>query len=317
MLTLPDSGFQPSVNSHNVDLDALVDWVEGSVVFVDELLAQVDVVDSLCENGIYRDRESMTAQDFAVERVADAWVELERRSRSLLRGAPFRISGRRIFRTRAWETNPTYSFCLLLSLQVRFRRWARQFGSDFTEQGKLFERLTAECLETTGWTVYRTGWAPGNAAKIGQVVSAVSDHIRESARPGEIHKWMSEHANEEALDVVCSRPFVDGWGGRPLYFFQCASGANWDTKLTTPDVDVWGKIISFSNVPKRGFSMPFALLEDDFRRSAGRVNGILLDRFRLQSPSIEGDTDWVSDELSADILAWMKPRVEKLPDDRA
>jgi len=312
MLTLPEFGFQRSVTAHkhNGRLDVLVDWIEGSVAFVDEKLSQTDVVDVLCENDIY------DKQDAASERVADAWTELGRRAESVIDGAPFEVAGRRIRRLYAWNDNPAYSFCLLLSLQTLYKGWARQFGTDFTEQGDLFEMLTAECLERLGWTVHRAGWAPGNAAKIRAVVEEVSAHIGESEIPGELAKWIPEDANEEGLDVVCSDPFYDGWGGRPLYFFQCASGADWTTKLSTPDLDTWRRVISFTTIPQRGFSMPFALLEDDFRRRAGKVNGMFLDRFRLQTPSADGDVNWASKALATSIVRWMRPRVKELPDDR-
>jgi len=181
MLTLPEFGFQRSVTAHkhNGRLDVLVDWIEGSVAFVDEKLSQTDVVDVLCENDIY------DKQDAASERVADAWTELGRRAESVIDGAPFEVAGRRIRRLYAWNDNPAYSFCLLLSLQTLYKGWARQFGTDFTEQGDLFEMLTAECLERLGWTVHRAGWAPGNAAKIRAVVEEVSAHIGESEIPGE------------------------------------------------------------------------------------------------------------------------------------
>ena len=310
MLCLPDSGFQRSVSEHNGRLDVLVDWIEGSVAFIDEELSQTDVVDALCENDIYRE------QDFAGERVVDAWIELERRGGSVIDGAPFEVNGRRVRRRYAWNDNPAYSFCLLLALQVLYKGWAEQFGSDFTKQGDLFEKLTAECLERLGWTVHRTGWAPGNAANIQAVVKDVSAHIGEPEIPGELKKWISENAKEEGLDVVCSDPFYDGWGGRPLYFFQCASGAERKSKLQTPDPETWRRVISFTTVPQRGFSMPLALLEDDFRRRAGKVNGMLLDRFRLQSPSVDGNVNWASKPLARSIVQWMCPRVKKLPDDR-
>ena len=207
MLCLPDSGFQPSVNEHNVRLDVLADWIEGSVAFIDEELSQTDVVDALCENSVYRQ------QDFASERVADAWIEVERRGESVIEGAPFEVAGRRIRRRYAWNDNPAYSFCLLLAVQVLYKGWAKQFGSDFTEQGELFEKLTAECLQRLGWTVHRTGWAPGNSSKIKAVIEAVCAHVGEPARADEIGRWISESGNEEGLDVVCSDPFYDGWGG--------------------------------------------------------------------------------------------------------
>jgi len=62
--------------------------------------------------------------------------------------------------------------------------------------------------------------------------------------------------------------------------------------------------------------MPLALLEGEFRRRAGKVNGMFLDRFRLQSPSADGNVNWTSKPLAKSIVQWMRPRVEKLPDDR-
>ena len=310
MLLLPETGFQPSPTRHNVKLDILVDWLEGSVAFVDEDLSQNDVVDALIENEVYSD------QDCALTQVSDAWEERDRRAGVVFDGAPFEVTGRRINRKCSWNENPAYSFCLLLSLHVLFKTWAKDFGSDYTVQGDLFERLTVECLDQLGWTTYRTGWTPGNAKKIKQVVADVSDHLRESEQPGAVDKWIGPLANEEGLDVVCSDPFNDGWGGRPLFFFQCASGANWIDKLHTPHLGTWQKVIDFTTNPQRGFSIPFALLEHKFRKSALRVNGMFLDRFRLLSPSVEGDIGWTSKPLAQDILRWMRPRVKKLPDDR-
>ncbi len=311
MLYLPETGFQRSVREHNVRLDILVDWIEGSVAFIDEELSQTDVIDVLCENGVY------SKQDFASQRVTDAWREMHRRGESVVKGAPFRVSGRRIRRCHAWADNPTYSFCLLLSLQAWYKKWAKQFGQDFTEQGELFERLTVECLEYLGWDVFRPGWSPDNAATIRMVVENVSTHIGEPQIPGALDRWISEDAKDEGLDIVCSDPFPDGWGGRPLYFFQCASGANWEDKRHTPDPDTWRRVIDFTTVPQRGFSMPFCLLEDKFRRHAGKVKGMFLDRFRLQSPSADGNIKWISKPLARGLVKWMRPRVKKLPDDRS
>ena len=309
MLALPDSGFQRSTNKHNVKLDVLVDWIEASIVFIDDDLSRNDVVDVLCENDVYAE------QDFAHELVTDAWAELQRRMDTVGDGASLAVEGRRIYRVVEWGTNPAYSFCLLLATQAIYRSWASQFGKDYTEQGSLFEELTVECLTSLGWDVLRTGWAPGNAVKIKAVVEQVSTHIGERWIPGAVDEWFSKDGNEEQLDVVCSDPFYDGFGGRPIFFFQCASGANWLEKLSTPDPDSWGKVISFTTVPQRGMAIPFCLLEDEFRRKAGKVRGVLLDRFRLQAPAYQGDFDWISKTLQRKIVRWMQPRVKRMPND--
>ena len=80
-----------------------------------------NVVDSLCENQIYQ------SQDFALVRVGDAWNELERRAASLGEATPYEVVGRRIRRLVSWDECPTFSFCMLLSIQLLYRRWAKQF----------------------------------------------------------------------------------------------------------------------------------------------------------------------------------------------
>lgn len=307
MLALPERGFQPSKKKHNVDLEIATDWVEASVGFIDDLVSQGDVVDMLQENEVYDD------QDFAAELVGNIWVELRRREDSMGTGSPFETQRRVVRRVGDWRSVPEYSFCLLLSLQAWYRKWASGFEKEYTVQGDLFEQLTADCLTWMGWDVHVTGWSPGNASKIRAVVSALAGHLQEDEIPGAVEKWFSSQANEEGLDLVCSNPFPDGRGGRPLFFFQCASGANWTDKLNTPNLDVWTRVISYTTKPQCGFSLPFGLLDKEFERSAGAVNGFLLDRYRLLAPAFEGCTDWTSRRFQRDLRKWSRPRIQSLP----
>jgi hypothetical protein len=307
MLEMPAHGFQRSIKVHRVKLGVLVDWIEASVVFADDSLSRSDVVDVLCENEIYED------QTFAHECVTDAWIEMNRRQESVGQGSQFDVDGKVIKRLHEWNENVAYSFCMLLASQSIWKAWSKKFGTDFTEQGLLFEELTAESLEYFGWDVLRAGWAPGNAAKIEKVVHEVSSHVGEPVVPDAIKEWLSDNANDEQLDVVCSDPYYDGFGGRPIYLFQCASGGNWPCKIQTPDPVTWGRIIGFSTPPQRGFAIPFGLMPEEFRKRAGRVQGVFLDRFRLQSPAFDGNVKWLSNTLEQKIRRWMKPRVKTLP----
>ena len=47
MLSLPSQGLARSVTRHNVDRDVLIDWLEGSVLFLDGEVSKSDVVDTL------------------------------------------------------------------------------------------------------------------------------------------------------------------------------------------------------------------------------------------------------------------------------
>ena len=116
MLALPASGFSPSIASHNVRIDVLCDWLEGSVVFGKAQLAASEVVDLMIENGIYED------QGFAWERMADAWAELKRRSDLLKDGYPVGIEGWRLKRRRLLVEEPGAQ---LLSCALPLRMAAR------------------------------------------------------------------------------------------------------------------------------------------------------------------------------------------------
>lgn len=306
MLAIPTRGFSLSVNTHNVALDVLCDWMEASVLFVEDRLSMTDFVDTLCSEHIYRD------QTFANALVADGWSEIRRRVAWLGNGAPLQIQGSKLCRTRDWEKSSAYSFCLMLSLRKWFKKWATQFGANFNVQGSLFEELTKESLSTLlpGWEVHQTGWTTKTPNRLHKVVRKVATQLSEPE--GEVLRWTKPTANEAGLDLVCYRPFADGRVGLPVYLFQCASGGDWDGKLHTPDLRIWGRIVNFTADPKKAFASPFAFLDADYTMNCNLVNGLLLDRFRLLSPLASGQT-WPTASLTARINGWLKPRVKKLP----
>ena len=93
---------------------------------------------------------------------------------------------------------------------------------------------------------------------------------------------------------------------------QCGSGGNWDGKLHTPNLRVWTKIVQWASKPKKAFATPYALSDEDFIEDCNLVNGLFLDRYRLLSCD-QGNPDWVSADLKADIVAWLEPRIQLLP----
>lgn len=60
MLQFPSTGFGRSVNTHNVQLDALVEWIEGCITFDEEVLSWIDIVDQLMEEQLYEDQDFAT-----------------------------------------------------------------------------------------------------------------------------------------------------------------------------------------------------------------------------------------------------------------
>lgn len=302
MLSIPTFG----LSKGHVRLDVLCDWIEGSVLFTDEKLSDTEVFDVLNDEDMFRD------QDTAWQAVNDAWAESKRRHDWLGAHSPVRFVGQRIEPLGTWHDTPALSFCLALAFAKWHPDWARAFGPSHIEQGELFEEVTKEAMKMhfPDWEIVPTGWTRTDPTKIAAVVTKVASLLGEVE--GNVGRWTVPQANEAGLDLLCYRPFRDGRVGVPVFLMQCGSGGNWDDKLTTPNLRLWGRIVDFVVEPKKAFAMPYALLDDDFIKSCNLVNGLFLDRYRLLSAGFT-QSDWISAQLKADIVKWLEPRVAALP----
>ncbi len=306
MLNLPTRGISRSIDQQNVELDVFCDWIESCVLFDDPELSASDVVDALMEENIYENA------DMAAERVDDAWTEIRRRHSWIRDGSPLIVDKRRITRLKTWKAVPAHSFCLLLSLAQWYKGWAGQFGSNYMEQGELFEELTKESLlvQFEGWQAIRTGWSSTHRKNLGGLVDQIASSLGESR--GNVEKWTSDEAKDGELDLVCYRPFLDARVGIPVFLMQCASGADWDQKLHTPRLEVWTKIINWASRPKKGFALPLALDDSAFVAKCNLVDGLLLDRYRILAAGA-CKRNWLSSTLRKRLITWSKPRVQALP----
>lgn len=307
MLDLPEERFARSVKVHNVCLQSAADWIEGSVLFGGAEVSKIDVKDSLLENEVYGD------QDFAAEFLDDVWLEFSRRARVAGARWPLAAEGNWLRPRAEWKERPAYTFCLVLSLMLLYRRSLGDVEKDYSRQGELFERLVEESLIEKGWNVLRTGWSHTRAVRLGDLVQEISDRCGERVIPGGIEIWTEPQANDAGLDVLCLMDFQDDNGGRPLFLFQCASGSDWERKRNTPDLNLWRKIVDFSNSPQRGLAIPFSLSQGDFRRCSNSVDGFVLDRFRLFAYGECVDQSFPSCSLSSDLIDWLTPRCQAFP----
>jgi hypothetical protein len=290
-----------------VALTTFCDWLEASALFQrGTVLSYPDVVDLLLEDDLC---ESQTE---AWQVISDCTTELERRKNLLGRGFPFLLQSNRMVRQRAWRETPAYAFCILLALARALPEWTASFGKDFTRQGELFELLSEVSLLRVlgGWSVHRTGWSRSSTSHIQQVVKTVVSLVGEPE--GNVFRWTKVTAKEAGLDILCFRPFTDGRSGVPLYLVQCASGRDWEDKLTTPNTDVWEKIIVFAAKPRRAFCTPFSFLDSEFPMHVNKVQGMLLDRYRLLEP-LRSSRPWLTRKLERELIAWAKPRIAELP----
>ena len=311
MLTKPTKGISRSVHAHNVDLDVFCDWIEGSLLFQDEPeLSAPGIIDFLIEGQIYV--HLYVHQEFAWQILENSWTELRRRQRLLGTGYPLNVDDRRLQRTGEWRDFAPLSFCLILSYAKWYKEWVRQFGKNFNEQGELFERLSKESLERLipGWAVHETGWARSHTRALAQVVAEVTRILDE--RTGSAEGWTKKLAKDAGLDLECYRPFQDARPGLPVYFFQCASGGDWDGKLHTPHLRIWDKLVDFAASPKKAFVTPFSWRNPSLRINCNHVDGFVLDRFRILKPGLEV-RNWISEDLRTRLIQWLEPRVARLP----
>ncbi len=310
MLIIPSKGFYRSIKSHNISVSHFIDWIEGSIVFKDDIISKSDITDILEEEMIY------DSQDYAREFIDNTWNELTRRQDVLKAFCPYKVDSNRITRIRDWKDTPAYSFCLYLTMQVIYRDdISRKVKLDYLTQGILFEKLTASSLECRGLSVHITAWSKQSSNSITDKVAALANHLGEYASSDNIiTMWTPQHIKDGGLDIACNFMFADRWSGRPLYFIQCASGDNWKDKKSTPNLSLWEKLIQFSTKPQRGIAIPFALLETDFRLEANYDDlSFLLDRNRISAIELHEPNNWPPNPLRNEIISWTENMISGLP----
>lgn len=307
MISLPKDGFRSRNKYVAENVELMCDWLEASVLFKGEAISSTDIVDVLEENAFYK------SQDDAWIFVEDLKSAVAARRDVLGEGYPISIVDNQRYEPRGTPQEfSSYAFCLILSLIPHFKAWKAHFGQDYTEQGELFEDLTAESVRLTlvGWEAEKTGWSRSQTVRLPEVVQFCAESLGETV--GDIALWVTGDEKEAGLDLLCYRRFPDQRVGYPTYLFQCASGMNWTEKRKTPDLELWTKIIPFASRPKKGFAMPFAITEDEFRRSTNLVDGLLFDRIRLLLPGTN-NREWLSDDLSARVVEWCNARLACMP----
>jgi hypothetical protein len=308
MLTLPGK-IHRSVTVHRSNLAVFCDWLEATVLFDELEVSQCDVVDFLTEQHIYDEDR----RDFCMEFVTDAWRAIRRRLGWIGSASPLKIEDRRVVRDKNWDQVSAHAFCLLLGLTPYYDGWTSQFGADYTVQGELFEKVVEASVSRVflKWEVARTGWSRENTSKLPDVVQRLTEAVIEDV--GNVAKYLSTDANEAGLDIFWHRRYPDERGGHPVFLAQCASGENWHTKLHTPEISVWEKLVDWKCPPNRAFAMPFALPDDEFVRRCNQFKGLFLDRYRLLMPASCAEA-WLPDGLADEIIAWVQPRVSWLLD---
>jgi hypothetical protein len=313
MLKLPQKGFRPSTTVHNCDLAIACDWLEASVMACETEISRSSVSDILFEQQIYqKDRHS--GFSFCSDFIDSLWAEMRRRERLAADACLFKVSEKRILRRADWTRGlPGVFLMILCCIEYYEELNSGPLARKFVNQGELFEDFCRETIGLGGWVATRTGWSSSSTSSPQKLVATVklaADALREHY-VNESFVEIYSGKNEAGCDMVAYLPYDDSRTGRPVALIQCASGANFKDKLGTPSIDLWRKFIAFSTIPLRGFCTPRAFGDEEFKRHAGQVDGVFLDRHRLLSPFAKSGR--LSPDLSSRLSDWLHPRIKSLP----
>lgn len=311
MLTLPEYGFQRSVKQHNCNLTVVCDWIEISLLIDEPEISRQTVNDILVEQGVY-DKGDADAGMMRATFLNRIWDELRRRARLAGQAAHYIVQSHRLLRLAHSSQLLPAMFLLCLSCSDYYDVLRAAPHVDYVEQGDLFEEFCRVSLAAQGWTVERTGWASATGAK--KLRATVESVMTATGEDAIQEKWVAiyKDKNEAGCDLVSFLGYPDGWIGRPLVLLQCASGADYGSKLGTPDLNLWRKLIAFSVAPQRGFCTPRAFEHEPFLAAAGQVDGWLMERHRLLRPFATGSTE-LPRPLARNLAKWVRPRFKALP----
>ena len=319
MINPPHTGMQKSATLNNTDPNAVADWIETSVLFGAEVVSDGEIVDILEEQQVATPNDDGAELSIADMIISDARAEIKNRVRYTgpmnRGGGGYILTERRRFGpvVDRWEEDPIRAFLLILSMFRRYPDWVSDL-KDYTQQGELFERVCEALLQNlfTTWTVKRVGWSPDDTQGIIPIIQLVSDMLNSSGH-AEINKWVSTDNKDGGLDLVAVRRFEeDPREGLPAYLIQCASGANWRSKIATPSISSWHKWLDTAVEPSAGLTAPFVISKEMLAQAQLEGHSIVLDRLRLLN-GYYGESADIDTTLLDDVVAWCRPYVDQLP----
>lgn len=201
----------------NSDPVLLTDWLELSAIAAED------------GNSGYGDLQRSLAPfslDGIDELCSRSQLEVRRRMKAAEEGYPFSFSGTLLQLKNDWRSFLPYVFCLLLSYcDDDLKKIA---GVKHTV---MFEHLSCLAAEKyLGGKAVRFGF-PRDTLPSG-FVEAIK-RICQDVGEWEYTKSTSRAGNKDgSLDLVAWKPFPDSLWGKLILFGHCASGKDWDEKIT-------------------------------------------------------------------------------------
>lgn len=252
---------------------SLADWLEiRALLAADKNASFSDLRRGLAPTGIAEgggiDEETLAE---------DAFSELEDRLRACSGGYPFILKNSVLQAKEDLAPYWAYLFCLYLSYHGANRSQTEKASTE------LFEELA---------TIAAKYYVSGEALRFGfprrtlpvnftQAVRTVCEMMGEGGGPR--RRFSAQSAKDAQLDIIAWRPFPDRRRAQLILFGQCATGKNWEEKLSELQprtfIDLYLQDALIVD-PVRGFFTPFRLRQLDWDEKA-KQGGILFDRCRI------------------------------------
>jgi hypothetical protein len=227
----------------------------------------------------------------------EALMVVERRRDSCDR-YPFdvRDSGLVVAPTKA--DREVYTFLLLLS------KFGPEPSLTITQPEKLFEQLGAAVgcryLGVPDSRFFEFGFPRKvTPSRFEDALASACQHLLLVPRPKD--EWPTSQTKDAGVDGIWWLPFRDNRGGFVWFLGQCASGSDWEHKLSdlAPDAFQSDYVMTRSAVqPIRFFFTPHEVPERRFRSVSTRA-GVVFDRLRLAAQART-----LPHRLRDDLAAW-------------
>lgn len=226
--------------------------------------------------------------------IDDVRTEISRRMANIGRGYPFTFDGMVLTASTSWYRDAiAYVFLLLLSVPEL---------PGLTFGRRLFEEVVTEALARyLGGKSIRFGF-PHRDPVPSHPDKAVNYLAMQLGQPRIRTRKVRKNEKDMGVDAVAWKPFGDSRVTKVVLLANCATGANWDSKLGELSIEKWNRMIDFGCNPIRVFAVPWTPNQEDWSRIVD-YGHLVLDRNR--TASLLGG--WQSTDK---IVRWCKTRLK-------
>ncbi len=228
--------------------------------------------------------------------IHSVWLELIDRL-TLYSFSPYLVENSLIKPMNNWMNYPAYMVCLIFSVLGGTQNLFRS--------SKLFERISAEAYNKyLGSDHLIIGWP--NKPKENQSLKEQMEEIALRLKEKFFEPPLAEK-KDDTVDIVAWKQFEDERNNQLILLAQCASGRNWDTKVTSLRYTRWCQYIHWACAPIKGFTVPRIIPRRRWH-DVSVDSGLLLDRVRICNLLRNN----ISKKFKNELIVWCQTQLDML-----